>query len=346
MLTGDVPFRGTDREEMLGLIALGVQARPSRLRTDLPLDAEALVLSALHFKAVMRPRDARAFGYDLAKALRKGEQRFLAPRTVRAEVPVPILTETTSEITPQPEVDERRVERKRAVVPKPPSIVSDRTITWSLIVLLLAAALSIPIVQTLFSSEQKTAAVSSIVNKPASSRLPRELKYAIVGQNIKNTASMESQPTLQTRFVNSEYNMIFEADSAGNAYVFSEAGDENGRIAYNVLYPLAKVNNGSARIEPGQQAKTRPGIFFESRNPEIVWLVWTAGTQNDLESVRRSALEGDGVVRNENDVQKLRHFLERGKNFKLDMRKDEADQQTVLNGSGDKIVHRIEIEHN
>ena len=85
---------------------------------------------------------------------------------------------------------------------------------------------------------------------------------------------------------------------------------------------------------------------YESRGPEIIWLVWTAGNQDDLESARRAACDGDGVVRSENDVEKLKHFLERNKNNKFDLRKDESTQQSVLNASGDKIVNRIELEHN
>lgn len=346
MLTGDVPFRATDREEMLELIARGMRTRPSDLRTDLNKDAEAIILSALQYKAVMRPRDTRDFGRDLAKELRRGEQLYSAPRKVSVEAPAPLPTESISEIIPPQEVD-KGFERKRTIAHKAPSVVPDRAIVWSLVVLLLAGALSIPIFKALFFDEQKTEAVSSIVDKPAVSRQPRELRYSIEGQNIGNAGLKPSQSTLQTSFAkSSEYKITFETDSAGNAYVFSEAAGENGRTVYKVLYPLAKLNGGSAHIEPEQAVKTQPGSLNESSSPEIVWLVWTAGNQDDLESARRAALETDGVIRRENDVQKIKHFLERNKNFKLDIRKDEAGQQTVLNGTGDKIVHRIEVEHN
>lgn len=346
MLTGDVPFRATDREEMLELIARGVCSGPSNLRTDLHKDAEAMILSALQYKSAMRPRDIRTFGRDLAKELRKGEQLYPAIWQHNVEAPAPLLAEAISEITPPLEVDSGWVERKRIVTEKPPSVVPDRAIIWSLVVLLLAGALSIPIFKAFFVDEQKTEAVSSIVDKPVSGRVPRELKYAIEGQNAKNLASKPPQPLLQTAFAtSSEYKMTFEADSGGNAYVLSEAVEENGRTVYNVLYPLAKLNGGSAHIEPKQAVKTRPGNLNESSNPAVVWLVWTAGKQDDLESARRSAQENDGIVRSEDEVKKVKHFLERNKNLKLDIRTD-TDQRTVLSGSGDRIVHRIELEHN
>lgn len=346
MLTGKVPFKATDREEMLELIVKGVQKRPSDLRTDLPADAEAILLSALQYKPLMRPRDVRTFGLELASELRKGSHSGQATRPRKPEVPLIVYADTIREIEVEGAGEVPLVEPKRRLARKAVTIVSDRAIAWSLIILLLAGALSIPIGQTLLDEGEKPAPISSIIQKPADTRLPREIRYSIEGQNVKNPASTASQPMPQNSFVTGgDYRMTFEADSLGNAYVFSEAVDEQGKTFYDVLYPLAKVNSGSAAIEPKQQAKTRPGTFVDGRNTAIVWLVWTAGKHDDLESATRTALEGDGVVRNENEIQKLKHFLERNKNFRLDINNDDANRQTVLKGSGDKIVHRIELEH-
>ena len=346
MLTGDVPFLETDQEDMLESIVRGERDRHFNLRTDLPDEAKATIMSALQYKAAMRPRDVRVFGIDLANELRGRltVRKIFSP--AQADVPVPFFAEAAGEIAfKTPAAMSQQDEPKKRSLRNADATLSDRTITWSLVVLLLAAALSIPIFKTIFFDEQKTAAVASIVKKPADNRLPRELRYSVEGQSIKNAAV--PQPLVQTAFAaGTEYKMTFEADAAGNAYVFSEASDDQGRTIYNVLYPLPKVSGGSAHVEPKQKAKTRPGTFNGSRSAEIVWLVWTAGNQDDLESLRRAALAGDGVVRSENDVEKLKHFLERNKNFKLDLRKDDASQQMVLKGSGDKIVHRIEIEHN
>lgn len=345
MLTGDVPFEATDREEMLESIVRGIRTRPSVLRTDLPINAEAILLSALQYKAVMRPRDVRAFGLELANELREGGRYPMASKQTKVEIPTIVIADTTRDIEVETRSEEISRAPKRRFTQKATAIVSDKAIAWSLIILLLAGALSIPIGQTILEEGQKPSAVSSIIKKPADARLPREIKYSIEGQGIKNYGSSGSQPIPQNSFVNGgEYRMTFEADSPGNAYVLSEAADEQGRTIYNVLYPQSKVNGGSAALEPKQQVKTRAGTVTEPRGTEIVWLVWTVGKQDDLESARRSALEADGVVRSENDVQKVKHFLERNKNNKLDVRHDDADQQTILNGSGDRIVYRIELE--
>ncbi len=346
MLTGEVPFKATDREEMLESIVRGIQTLPSFLRTDLPIDAEAMLLSALQYKPLMRPRDVRAFGLELANELRQCAYPHNSAKKIEAEHPAFRFIDSTSDIEAEITAEERPRERTTRVSQKPAAIVSDRAIAWSLIILLLAGALSIPIGQTILEEGQKPSAVSSIIKKPADTRLPREIKYSVEGLNLKNPGLAGSQPILQNSFVSSgEYKMTFETDTAGNAYVLSEAADEQGRTIYNVLYPQSKANGGSAAIEPKQQVKTRAGTVSETLGTEIIWLVWTAGKQDDLESARLSALEADGILRNENDVQKVKHFLERNKNNKLDIRQSDADQRTVVNGFGDRIVYRIELEH-
>ncbi|MEO7674415.1 MAG: serine/threonine-protein kinase [Pyrinomonadaceae bacterium] len=344
MLTGDVPFKASGREEMLELIVRGIQTRPSVLRTDLSAAAEAILLSALQYKAVRRPRDARAFGRDFADELRNSALRHVAAVKKTAEAPAVVFIDPVEVAVPATVPNERVFETRSSFSRKPAAAVSDRAITWSLIVLLLAGAVSIPIGQTILDEGHDQSAISSIVRKPADTRLPREIKYSIDGMGIKTPGSTASQSILQNSFTNSgEYRMTFEADSAGNAYVFSEAADEQGRTIYNLLYPLSKMNKGSAAIEPKQQVRTRASTINEAQGNEVIWLVWTAGKQDDLDAARQSAFASDGVVRGENDVQKVKHFLERNKNNKLDVRRDDADRQTVVNGSGDRIVYRIEL---
>ena len=345
MLTGDVPFEATDREAMLDSIVRGIRTRPSILRTDLPTDAEAILLSALRYKAVVRPRDVRAFGLELANELRECGRYRTASKRPKVVIPAIVIADTTSDIEVENGPDEV-ARAPRRFTHTATAIVSDKAIAWSLIILLLAGALSIPIGQTILENGQKPSAVSSIIKKPTDTRLPREIKYSFEGTGIKKDGSAGSQPISQNSFISSsgEYRMIFEVDSTGHAYVLSEAADEQGRTIYNLLYPQSKLNGGSAAIEPKQQVKTRSGTVTETRGTEIVWLVWTVAKQDDLESARRSALEADGIVRDESDVQKVKHFLERNKNNKLDIRQNDANQQTVVNGSGDRIVYRIELE--
>lgn len=56
---------------MFELQRKGVKTPPVELRGDLPAKAQKILLSALEFEAEMRPQNARAFGRDLANALRE-----------------------------------------------------------------------------------------------------------------------------------------------------------------------------------------------------------------------------------------------------------------------------------
>lgn len=333
MLTGEVPFKADSRDELLRLIVNGLRIRPSETRTDLPADAEAILLSALQYKAVMRPRDAQVFGHDLAEALRSGE--CVRPdREVIAPLPAGPVVEVNFEpasliVKEQPRNEPLKATAAKQMAVKP-AAVSERSMVMLIIILLLTGALSIPIVRAIRNEEQKPSPVSSIAKKPAEVRLPREMKYSIDRQIVKNATG-------------DEYQLTFESDSPGNAYVFSEFDDEQGKTVYNVLYPVAKANSGSARIESKQQIRTRPAGFGDNGAPAIIWLVWTAATLDQIEEIRNAALAGDGIVRAEGDLQKLRHFLERHKSNRLTVRKDEAERRTIVSGSGDRIVHRIEV---
>jgi serine/threonine protein kinase len=345
MLTGNVPFMAASRDAMLELIVKGVPAKPTGLRTDLSADAEAILLSAMQYKPLMRPRDVRAFGTELANELRNLPSDKSISRPANEDKPARVFDQPIIQIEVETQPAVAVSEPRRKHLPKASTIVSDKAIAWALIALLLAGALSIPIGQTILHDGEKPGVVGSIVKKSSETGLPRQLRLSIQGSNESSVAAQKSQPQRGNGVLNGDgYGITFEADAGGNAYVFAEAADEEGRPVFNVLYPLTRVNGGSARIEPNHEAKTRPGRFSDNSKPEVVWLVWTAAKHDDLEAARQSAFEADSVVRAENDVQKVKHFLERGKNNKLDVRRDEADGQTVVSGSGDRIVYRIELE--
>ncbi len=343
MLTGNVPFIADSRHEMLELIVKGMPAKPTGLRTDLSADAEAILLSAIQYKPLMRPRDVREFGIELANELRNRRSDKSIPRPVKEEKPAGVIDQPIIEIEVETQPAAAVAEPRRKRSPKT-SIVSDRAIAWALIALLLAGALSIPIGQTILDDGATPGVVGSIVNKSPGTSLPRQLRLSVQGSNVINAGGQRSQQRGNDVGIGDGYGITFQADAGGSAYVFAEAADDNGRTVYNILYPLTRVNGGSAQIEANHEAKTRPGSFSDTRKPEIVWLVWTAGKHDDLEAARQSAFEADGFVRSENDVQKVKHFLERGKNNRLDVRRDETDGQTIVSGSGDRIVYRIELE--
>lgn len=71
LLTGDLPFKPQSIPEMYHLEKEGVKIAPRQLRPDLSEEAEQILLSALEFDPTARPQNARAFGRELAAALRR-----------------------------------------------------------------------------------------------------------------------------------------------------------------------------------------------------------------------------------------------------------------------------------
>ncbi len=69
MVTDTLPFSAATPSELASLLGKGSYARPSQLRPDLPLAAEALIRQALQSDPARRPNDAGVFGDKLAESL-------------------------------------------------------------------------------------------------------------------------------------------------------------------------------------------------------------------------------------------------------------------------------------
>ncbi len=79
LLTFQPPFRGIDRQELLGQIAFDEPPRPRRLNKAIPSELETIVLKAME----KRPQDRYATAQELADDLRS----WLADRPIRARRP-------------------------------------------------------------------------------------------------------------------------------------------------------------------------------------------------------------------------------------------------------------------
>jgi uncharacterized NAD-dependent epimerase/dehydratase family protein len=128
-------------------------------------------------------------------------------------------------------------------------------------------------------------------------------------------------------------------------YILNEGKDEQRKVVYSILYPTPKTNNGSAEVSAKQQIETSSNTFTGERGTEIVWLIWAATKQDDLESIWREAFDNKGVVKGDDNIQRLKTFLEKKKENKTEASKDTANQQTIVKANGDVVAHRIELEH-
>lgn len=321
LLTGNAPFEFSDREELLEAIAAAAVEPPSNFRTDLGRETERLILYGLQFEAAGRPHDIEDFGSRLSSSLRP--LSYVLP-----SIKAPVMPEQNREKFVRLSEDSDKNEIAGSIntlnrIPsKTPPVVSDRWITWSLIVLLLAWALSIPIGQTLLadSKDSKNDTTLPHVTAKASENVQkRQIRFA--------TDSAFSHLTLFS-------------DGAGDLYVFREIAAQNAGTEFRMVHPSGAQ---PASIEAGKQVRINLTDRSDLTPVKAIWIVWTGIKVSGLESIKTNA--GNGVISAE-DTQRLRHFLERNRNLRIETTTDQTNGQTLLNGTNDKMVYRISVKPN
>ena len=100
MLTGARPFNPKTPYEVLPKLREGVRIPPTKLRPDLPVEAEAILLRALSFDETARPASAREFVDALARALNGGAGHVTSPMVM------PQGASTMAEVSPRGGVTE------------------------------------------------------------------------------------------------------------------------------------------------------------------------------------------------------------------------------------------------
>lgn len=319
MLTGELPFQPKSKFELLELRKQGVKVPPSRLRNDLPVEAERILLSALEFEADKRPQNARAFGRALANALR--------------DVNKPITT----------------IEQKKGRY---------KGFVWTTAGLLILAAILIPIGLVIWLKPNKNLqanAISSNTIKPANANIqpiktptPQELTYFLMVQKMRGKKTFEEpfKSSGQEIFENGyKFKMVFQTDKDGFIYLFNEGKDAQGKTVYNILYPTPEDNSGSAQIKANQQVETSQNTFGGSRGTEIIWLAWTTQSNSDLEDVKQNAFDNKGVVADDAVKQKLFDFIRKNGEKQPETVKDTAKMQTTLKIAAEAIAYKMQLEH-
>lgn len=376
MLTGRLPFKPQSVVEMFQLQKEGVKTLPSELRNDLPEEAERILLEALEFEAEKRPQNIRAFGRDLANALRKN----INYKTSR-EAQAPILAHTLPLVSSSEEVitvaqTESSIGTNKTTSPiinnpKSGKERSGKKLMWALLGLLILAVLLIPVGLGIWKKTDKgltvdqadsnsaeinadkvstanAAKLNTIDKANSNTQSTKQLTYFLNVQKMRDGKPFEQpfKSSGQEIFENGyKFKMVFQSDSEGFMYLFNEDKDAQGKLIYNILYPTPKTKNGSAQIASNEQIETSNNTFSGSRGTEIVWLIWTAQKQNDLETIKQAAFNTQGTVKDEKAVGKLTEFLQKHKDETLETSKDTPNQQTVVKGNGHTVVHQVELEH-
>ncbi|MEK7857147.1 MAG: hypothetical protein AAB288_13740, partial [Acidobacteriota bacterium] len=328
LLVGRVPFEASERNGLLRLIADGVVRPPSELRTDVRLETDRIILAGLAFESQLRPQDIEDFGSRLVLSLR--EKRivptpFVIPaiaadaiETPEPEKGEPIVVEEAKALSPPEEAPIRRMRSAAAA----PSTISDRAIIWSLIVLLLAGALSIPIGKNIFSDGTTVSATGTMLARKPENTAKRQVRYIA-----------ESEADKIQR-------LTVSADTPGDLYIVKEVSTDASASMFQAVVPFP---NSGPSIEPGELLKASDLAAKPGQTMKAVWIVWTAVKNTDLEELRNS---GPDKTISDEVSRKIKHFLERNRDLRLETGRDDATGHTLLSGTGDRLVHRISVDPN
>jgi hypothetical protein len=146
------------------------------------------------------------------------------------------------------------------------------------------------------------------------------------------------------------------SSQAGYLYIINEGpAQSNGLPDFNVLFPSATTNGGSAEIKPYQpiqipEQSQRPDqdwfFFDEQEGEEKIWLVWSERLVPELEAVKGRANPRDrGVINDKNQIESVAQYLARHSASKPEVKKDEITKQLTLKSKGEVLVGLMKLEH-
>ncbi|MGH9753464.1 MAG: protein kinase domain-containing protein [Blastocatellia bacterium] len=139
-----------------------------------------------------------------------------------------------------------------------------------------------------------------------------------------------------------KFRLRLVSPQAGFLYLLNEGP----AASYRLLFPIASINHGSARIGANEPVLAGWYVFAERPGVEKLWIVWAAQAVNDFEAVREKVNPVDqGVVSETAHRDSIREWLARHAANQPLAEQDYNARQTVVRGRGEVLVSLIELEH-
>jgi hypothetical protein len=195
---------------------------------------------------------------------------------------------------------------------------------------------------------------SPVLNPPSVQQpAPRTLRYYILVQKYR-----DGKPYQQPFRLSGE--RVFEADyrirlmltnsEAGHLYVLNEGPKSTSQHPdLNTLFPSFTTAGGSSRLEPGQQIEIPRGgyfVFDKESGKERLWLIGSAAAILELEALRKWTNPKDrGAIRDMAQAREIEALLNKYALHQASAAVDPVHLTTLLTGSADLLVRRIELDH-
>ena len=356
MLTGELPFKPKNVIEMFEAQKEGVKISPRELREDLPEAAAAILLSALAFYPEQRPRNARAFGRELANALRESP--------VTGEIKSESLDTFAHSVKSSPNAVAEPTEPVNSTKDNNFATPSDQMPGGNSKKAILGIAVGGLILATVVGflafgfwkgNNQNVAEVipnktsvdstnsAGTINAPT-----KELTYFLNVQKMRDEKPYGEpfQATGQEIYESGyKFKININSNSKGFLYLFNEGKDDKGAIVYNILFPTPKRNNGSAEIEKNGSAETAMNTFEGGKGTENVWMIWAAQPNDDLNSVKQNAFDNQGIVTDVAAQQKLIDFVQKYGGKQPEKITDKPNARTTLKSADETFAYKLELQH-
>lgn len=314
IVTGRRPFNAESIIHLADLQKKGVQLMPCALRPALSEAAQKVILKALCYHPAERYQRVRDFCDDLSRAL---SEEVVKP----APVPVPV---------PIPSPDDPQVTLR-----KPPPARHRRLLFAAVATLLFAGLVFAGLVS------------AGLWMKFFRSGPERTFSYFLKVQKMRDGVPFE-QPFISSgqEIYEKGYKMqvVMMSRADGYVYLFNEGTDDKGRNAFFLQFPTPQRNNGAARITAGQQFESGWNTFKWEPGTELIWFIWTARPEPELEVALAEAVKNDGKVPAQ-AAASLQAFLKRGDESRAVATKEPAEQRTALKGFGDVVIHPLRLEY-
>jgi serine/threonine protein kinase len=141
------------------------------------------------------------------------------------------------------------------------------------------------------------------------------------------------------------------SDQSGRLYLLNEGPPASGEQTptFNVLFPSATANSGSALLTADQEIQIPEQSWFqfdEQQGTEKIWLVWAEREVPELEAVKGFANPKDrGVVGSPALRTAVNEFLRAHSTPAVSVERDEEKKDTRVRANGAILAHVIKLEH-
>jgi serine/threonine protein kinase len=354
MVTGRKPFNPETGFELLEMQRGGVRVKPSDLRPSLSEEASQIILRALSFDPKERFQTARELGDALARALTADTDY---QRADHQQIPATQLsTDANPPARQTADLSAKTMAAKFQPAPVQPldgsiypiALEDDSSagrpwlkvgVALILIALIVGgASLLIWKRNALFGKKEGAASLPE-----------RSLNYSLTVQKMRDGKPYQDtfESSGQEIFENGwKFRMNLSSPQEGYLYLLNEGPAAGDAITYNVLFPEAKTNNGSARVSAEQKLQTAWMRFDNHQGTEKFWLVWSATPIKELDAATDSVNEKDqGEIKDSAQARAVRGFLAKHSSPKPEVAKDSAKKQTTVKGKSEVLVNYIELEH-